>query len=169
MHTNKQSGRIHPLMAGAAVSVMLVSLVGTAAITGILPTSHGTNVPAPVAASAALAPAGSVASTLAAALAPLISADDSEPQRVVHHHHVAHHTTTVQAQPSQYAAQAPVYPQPPQPAPVAQNSPLGIGVGAVVGGLLGSQVGGGRGRTLSTIAGAVGGGYVGNEIAKRNQ
>ena len=55
-----------------------------------------------------------------------------------------------------------------QPAPVAQNSPLGIGIGAVVGGLLGSKVGGGNGRTLAAIAGAVGGGYVGNEIAKRN-
>jgi uncharacterized protein YcfJ len=39
----------------------------------------------------------------------------------------------------------------------------------VVGGLLGNQVGSGNGRKLATIAGAVGGGYVGNEIAKRNQ
>jgi uncharacterized protein YcfJ len=37
----------------------------------------------------------------------------------------------------------------------------------VVGGLLGNQVGGGKGKTLATIAGAVGGGYLGNEIAKR--
>jgi uncharacterized protein YcfJ len=41
-------------------------------------------------------------------------------------------------------------------------------VGAVLGGLLGSQVGGGNGKTLAAIAGAVGGGYLGNEIAKRN-
>jgi uncharacterized protein YcfJ len=38
----------------------------------------------------------------------------------------------------------------------------------VVGGLLGNQVGGGNGKTLATIAGAVGGGFLGNEIAKRN-
>jgi uncharacterized protein YcfJ len=38
----------------------------------------------------------------------------------------------------------------------------------VVGGLLGNQVGGGNGKTLATIAGAVGGGYLDNEIAKRN-
>ena len=43
-----------------------------------------------------------------------------------------------------------------------------MGVGAVVGGLLGNQVGGGNGKTLATIAGAVGGGYLGNEIAKKN-
>jgi uncharacterized protein YcfJ len=166
MHTNKQSGRIHPLMAGAAVSVMLASLVGTAAITGILPTSHGTNMPAPVATSGNLPPVGAVASVPGDVSAPLTSAEEVESQRVVHRHHVVHHTTTVQAQSPQYAEQAPVYPQ---PAPVARNSPVGIGVGAVLGGLLGSQVGGGRGRTLSTIAGAVGGGYVGNEIAKQNQ
>src|SRR4051812_16014633 len=39
------SNRIHPLMAAAAVSVMLVSLVGVAAITGVLPTSHGSSAP----------------------------------------------------------------------------------------------------------------------------
>jgi len=54
-------------------------------------------------------------------------------------------------------------------APVPQNSPIGIGVGAVIGGLLGNQVGSGDGKALATIAGAVGGGYIGNEVAKRNQ
>jgi uncharacterized protein YcfJ len=34
--------------------------------------------------------------------------------------------------------------------------------------LIGNQVGGGNGKTLATIAGAVGGGYIGNEVAKRN-
>ena len=35
--------RIHPLLAVAAVSVTLFSLVGIAAITGVLPTSQGAN------------------------------------------------------------------------------------------------------------------------------
>src|SRR5690606_17779594 len=49
--------------------------------------------------------------------------------------------------------------------------PSGVGVvgGAVVGGLLGNQVGGGSGRTLATVAGAVGGGYAGTEIEKRTR
>jgi outer membrane lipoprotein SlyB len=38
--------------------------------------------------------------------------------------------------------------------------------GAVVGGLLGNHIGGGNGRTLATVAGAVGGGYAGNQIEK---
>ena len=74
-------------------------------------------------------------------------------------------SSPTQSSPAQYSP-APAYQQ---PAPVAHYSPLGIGLGAVVGGLLGTQVGGGNGRTLATIAGAVGGGYLGNEIAKRNQ
>jgi outer membrane lipoprotein SlyB len=45
----------------------------------------------------------------------------------------------------------------------------GIGVigGAVVGGLLGNQVGGGSGKKIATVAGAVGGAVAGNEIEKR--
>ncbi|MGC8020840.1 glycine zipper 2TM domain-containing protein, partial [Salmonella enterica] len=46
------------------------------------------------------------------------------------------------------------------------TSGVGIAGGAVVGGLLGNQIGGGTGRTLATIAGAVGGGYAGNEVEK---
>lgn len=44
-----------------------------------------------------------------------------------------------------------------------QNSPSGLGLlgGAVVGGLLGNMVGGGKGRTLATIGGALGGAAAG--------
>ena len=53
----------------------------------------------------------------------------------------------------------------------SQADPSGVGVvgGAVVGGLLGNQIGGGSGKTLATIAGAVGGGYAGNEVEKRTR
>ena len=45
----------------------------------------------------------------------------------------------------------------------------GIGAvgGAVIGGLLGNQVGGGQGKQLATVVGAVGGVIAGNEIEKR--
>lgn len=51
----------------------------------------------------------------------------------------------------------------------AAASGTGVGAvgGAVVGGLLGNQIGGGSGRTLATVAGAVGGGFAGNAIEKR--
>ncbi len=45
----------------------------------------------------------------------------------------------------------------------------GTAIGAVAGGLLGHQVGGGRGKTLATVGGAVAGGYVGNRVQKNHQ
>jgi uncharacterized protein YcfJ len=178
MEMNQPSNRIHPLMAGAAVSVILVSLLGIAAMTGVLPNSHATAAPTNVAQTtpmttqtSTIAPIPALAQPLGhqVAAAPAVHSEGTKHKTVVHHHQVQH----AKAQPVQQFSQAPAYqPAAPayqqQPAPVAHNSAIGIGVGAVVGGLLGNQVGGGNGRTLATIAGAVGGGYLGNEIAKRN-
>ncbi len=41
-------------------------------------------------------------------------------------------------------------------------------LGVVVGGLIGNQVGGGDGKKLATVAGAVGGGFAGREIDERH-
>lgn len=48
---------------------------------------------------------------------------------------------------------------------------IGIGTiaGAVVGGVLGNQVGSGTGRTVATVAGAAGGAYIGDKIENRQQ
>ncbi len=48
-----------------------------------------------------------------------------------------------------------------------QGSAIGMVGGAVVGGLLGNQVGSGSGNKIATVAGAVGGAVAGNEIEKR--
>lgn len=48
-----------------------------------------------------------------------------------------------------------------------EGSYLGMIGGGVVGALLGSQIGQGRGTTVAEIAGAAGGAYAGNEIEKR--
>ena len=48
-----------------------------------------------------------------------------------------------------------------------EGSGLGAVGGAVVGGLLGHQVGSGRGQDVATVVGAVGGVVAGNEIEKR--
>ena len=48
-----------------------------------------------------------------------------------------------------------------------EGGAMGIVGGAVIGGLLGNQVGGGTGKTLATVGGAVGGGYLGNEAQKK--
>jgi uncharacterized protein YcfJ len=50
-----------------------------------------------------------------------------------------------------------------------QHQVAGTAIGAVAGGLLGNQIGHGKGRTLATVAGAVGGGYAGHEIQENHQ
>lgn len=47
-----------------------------------------------------------------------------------------------------------------------EGGAVGIVGGAVVGGLLGNQIGKGNGRALATVGGAVAGGYAGNEVQK---
>jgi uncharacterized protein YcfJ len=44
-------------------------------------------------------------------------------------------------------------------------NPVGTGIGAVVGGVLGNQVGGGNGKKLATVAAVLPGGYAGNDVA----
>ncbi|QCP52437.1 glycine zipper 2TM domain-containing protein [Trinickia violacea] len=170
-------GRIHPLVAGAAVAVILASATGIAAMTGMLPTSRAVTAP-PTQAVPAAAPVAS---------APVISPQPYVEQRAmqeapvqprVHHHHSA------PVEPAPRYANNDTYQSQTQPAPrpvavdpnagevVAVNAvqepepTTGLGAvgGAVAGGLLGNQVGGGRGRVLATIAGAVGGGFAGNGI-----
>lgn len=46
---------------------------------------------------------------------------------------------------------------------------LGTVAGAVIGGVLGNQVGAGRGNTVATVAGVAGGAYVGHELENRQQ
>lgn len=50
-----------------------------------------------------------------------------------------------------------------------EGTGLGAVGGAVVGGVLGNQVGGGQGKDLATVVGAVGGAVAGNEIEKRTK
>jgi outer membrane lipoprotein SlyB len=51
------------------------------------------------------------------------------------------------------------------------GSGVGVGTlaGALIGGVVGHQVGSGRGNTVATVAGAAGGAYVGHELEKRQQ
>ncbi|NNG24519.1 glycine zipper 2TM domain-containing protein [Telluria aromaticivorans] len=233
METTARLNRIHPLMAAAAASVVIVSLTGAAAITGLLPTSKSapdaqaalaaaspygmqqpgmvpmTNAQGQLVMVPAAAVQGQMATPLAATqvtpqmamqlaagpqqLNPQLQAQQMamplagqqlayvqaaqpapvvvkevirekpvvrvvEKTRVVHHHHTAKATR---------ASEPRYYPQP-APAP-AQPNYVGIGTGAVIGGLIGNQIGGGNGKKLATVAGVIGGGLLGNEIANRNR
>ena len=176
--SNPQRSRIHPLVAGAAVAVILASATGIAAMTGLLPTSHAVTEPAqpatPVAAQIASAP---VAAPQAAPVQQTVQqAAPARPR--VHHTHSAPAADTPRYANNQ-GYQAPYESAPARPVAdpyagevVAINTvqapepTTGLGAlgGAVAGGLVGNQIGGGRGKILTTIAGVVGGGLAGNGI-----
>jgi uncharacterized protein YcfJ len=50
-----------------------------------------------------------------------------------------------------------------------ESSGAGMVIGGIAGGVLGHQVGSGRGKDVATVAGAAGGAYAGNEIEKNNK
>lgn len=150
--------RINPLIAVAAVSVTLFSLVGIGVMTGLVPSSFSQNAqnaeprspetartaaPAP-------APSRSAAAPAAAKKAP------SERVRVA-------------------SAQPPRVRGCPECATVTavnvieqQGEATGLGAiaGGVAGGVLGNQIGQGTGRKIATVAGAAGGAYAGHQAEK---
>ncbi|MFP3567377.1 glycine zipper 2TM domain-containing protein [Paraburkholderia sp. SIMBA_030] len=176
--SNPQRSRIHPLVAGAAVAVILASATGIAAMTGILPSSRAVTEPAPPVAAVA-APVASAPLAATPANPVQHTTQEAAPARPRVHH--THSTTAEDAPrysnnqgyqaPSESASTRPVADpysgevvaintvQAPEP-----TTGLGAVGGAVAGGLIGNQIGGGRGKVLATIAGAVGGGVAGNGI-----
>ncbi|MDO8051964.1 glycine zipper 2TM domain-containing protein [Janthinobacterium sp. SUN211] len=158
---------LHPLVLAAAVAVLLFCGVGTAALMGWLPSSQGDTQPLAASTSAEqmanlqanqppanLQPAGALP---LAALPPQQQQPQQQPVR--------------QPQPQYAAAPAPqvcancgVIEAIHEVNTRAEGSGVGAAGGAVVGGLLGNQVGGGHGRQLATVLGAVGGAVAGNQI-----
>lgn len=175
-------GRTHPLLLIAALAVVLFCLVGTAAILGWLPSSVGGNAerqlseadrlalaatlpqdPAPNYATAPvappaqqLAPVAPVAPAPAQALAPAPVAapvKESKPTQVASAENDRNWCSNCGNVESVRTITT-----------RAEGSGLGAAGGAVVGGLLGNQIGGGSGRQLATVAGAIGGAVAGNQI-----
>jgi outer membrane lipoprotein SlyB len=164
---------LHPLVLAAAVAVLLFCGVGTAALMGWLPSSQGDS--QPLAASTSAEQLASLqanqpqANLQAAGAQPLAALPPQQQQQQQPQQQPA---PVRQPQP-QYAAAAPA-PQVCSNCGVveaihevntrAEGSGVGAAGGAVVGGLLGNQVGGGHGKQLATVLGAVGGAVAGNQI-----
>jgi outer membrane lipoprotein SlyB len=166
--TTDTRGTAHPIMWIAGIAVTLFCAVGIAAIMGWIPTSGGT----------------------VAEKAALTQPEKTQPAPVPHASVAKPKPAPSRTPPPPPVAAAPVSVAP--PVQVASNVPAraicadcgvvesarvvetrgegsGIGVvgGAVVGGLLGNQVGSGNGNKIATVAGAVGGAVAGNEVEKR--
>ena len=177
--------RLHPLLTVAAVSLIVFSAVGVAALTGVLPHSIGSSkestppalanvpeAPTPVAASE---PAAVETPTEPSAMPPAAPRSTPAPKPV--------HKKVAKAKPVQVASApmadaAPVPPPPPAPVVEAPKPPPGVlgtvasvrqvtetpktnGSGPVLGGIAGAiaghQVGQGKGNILATVVGAAGG------------
>ncbi len=163
---------LHPLVLAAAVAVLLFCGVGTAALMGWLPSSQRDAQPLAASTSAeqlaslqANQPQANLQPAGAQALAALPPQQQQQQQPV--------RQPQPQQQPQQQYAAAPA-PQVCGNCGVieaihevntrAEGSGVGAAGGAVVGGLLGNQVGGGHGKQLATVLGAVGGAVAGNQI-----
>lgn len=170
--------RLHPLVATAAVSVILLSLVGIAALTGWLPGS--TSAPAieaplvePSVEAAAPTPESPVPVTKPAVRveAPP-KPHKAAPRRVAAAEQQAEVAPAVTPEPVAAAPAAPVcgncgvveFIQTRDKEGAQGAGVLGAVVGGVAGGLLGNQVGSGTGKKLATAAGAVGGALAGRRI-----
>ncbi|MBJ7309252.1 glycine zipper 2TM domain-containing protein [Rugamonas sp. CCM 8940] len=152
----------HPLMITAAVAVVLFCGVGTAAVMGWLPSSAGTG----QSASAPLNPpdeqSGDAAARRQTEQRRLAALDEHREQN--ERHRAAPAPARQQNLQAAVCHQCGVIESVREITTRAQGSGVGAAGGAVLGGLLGNQVGGGHGRQLATVVGAVGGAVAGNQI-----
>ncbi|HEY9381525.1 MAG TPA: glycine zipper 2TM domain-containing protein [Burkholderiales bacterium] len=166
----EQAKRIHPLILAAAVSVMLFSAIGSAALLGWLPSSHGDNASEPASAQVSQATPTPVQATPE----PVVEAS-AQPKPVVRK--AAPRPVPVKPvqtvyEPVQVARKAichdcGVIESVREVAEAGEGSGLGAVIGGVTGGVVGRQFGGGRGKDVMTVVGVVGGGVAGHQIEKR--
>jgi outer membrane lipoprotein SlyB len=133
--------KTHPLMLGAAASVMVVSLVGAAAIGGLLPSARSDKSDTPARADAPVQKSAP-ATDSARHVVPRPAARDST---------CASCGTVESVRTVELKGDA---------------TGLGAVAGGVTGAVVGNQMGRGNGNTAMTILGAAGGALAGNEIEK---
>lgn len=173
MNTVSANRSLHPVLWVAAVAVIVLAITGVAAMTGALPSSKSAeaeDIPQPVAAATAPPAAPAVEAPVA----------KPAPKPAVKHVERRHAQTVARND----RADNDYVPPPPPPAVCRDCGRIesiqtiakegdGSGVGAVaggaLGGVLGHQVGNGNGRTLATIAGAIGGAFLGNHVEKQRK
>ncbi|MCK9381879.1 MAG: glycine zipper 2TM domain-containing protein [Sulfuritalea sp.] len=133
---------LYPALVIAAISVTLFSLLGIAALTGVMPSAHST----PQAAVAAKsAPTGKSAQT---------SSQTSTPST----HAAAASCVGCGTVESIATVERP-----------ASTTGVGAVAGGLTGALLGNQMGRGNGRTVMTLAAGAGGAYLGNRIEQNTR
>lgn len=165
----QETKKINPLIALAAISVILFSIVGVGVMTGLISNSFskGKESTLETAASKSVAEESKTVKTESI----------PAPKQKTAAKHSSQNTAQAPSQPA-VAAQEPVKAAAPvctscgvvssvnAIAQQGEGSGLGAVAGGVVGGLLGNQVGGGTGKKIATVAGVAGGAYAGHQIEK---
>jgi outer membrane lipoprotein SlyB len=164
--------RTSPIVAIAAISVIIFSAVGVGVMTGVIPSTLSKSGEHQAANDPPAQPA--VETRSAQAPAPAQSAPQQRPAK----------TAARKSTPKTEATKEPVRVASAPPATPAicancgsvtavnvveqqgEGSGLGAVAGGVAGALLGNQIGGGSGRKIATVAGAAGGAYAGHQIEK---
>lgn len=137
---------LYPALVIAAMSVTMFSLLGIAALTGVLPAANSTPQANMAAATTSTsAPTGKPAAN--APPAPAAKARAGEP--------TCSNCGKVE---SVTSVERP-----------ASTTGVGAVAGGLTGALLGNQIGHGGGRTVMTIAGGAGGAYLGNQVEKNTR
>lgn len=128
---------LYPALVIAAISVTLFSLLGIAALTGVMPSARSNQQEAAVAKAASTGKSGQASAPAATSKTRVAAASCAACGTV-------QSVTTVERP--------------------ASTTGVGAVAGGLTGALLGSQLGNGGGRTVTTIAGGAGGAYLGNKI-----
>jgi outer membrane lipoprotein SlyB len=149
--------RTHPMLIIASSAVILFAVIASAAVMGWIPSSLGGN-PSPnalaLASPAANGPQGSASAPALRVAAAPVAHSQSYPARPRHAAAPTCWNCGVVESMDEITSNG-------------DGSGLGAAGGAVVGGLLGNQVGGGHGRDAMTVVGAIGGALAGNQIERQ--
>ncbi len=152
-----RNGILYPMLVIAAIAVIIVSAVGVAMVTGLLPRAESTSEQRPATDPQVNGPR---ATKRAAMNEPQAAqrADVNQPQ-VVKKAAVAGGMDEACNNCGVIESITPVESK-------GQGSGIGAVAGGVTGALIGNQIGRGNGNTAATIAGAAGGAFAGNAIEK---
>jgi outer membrane lipoprotein SlyB len=164
----QETKKINPLIALAAISVILFSIVGVGVMTGLISNSFSKGKESTL---------ETAASKSAAEESKTFKTESPAPKQKTTAKHSSQNTAQAPTQPA-VASQEPVKAATPVCTScgvvssvnaieqLGEGSGLGAVAGGVVGGLLGNQVGGGTGKKIATVAGVAGGAYAGHQIEK---
>lgn len=156
MSDTQTKTQVSPIVAIAAVSIVIFSAVGVGVMTGVIPSSFSRTAEQPQQATSAAS----------------ARADKRQPQKTASTQRKAasEPTRVASAESAKPGARVCASCGTVVSVNVVKQEGEGTGLGAVaggvVGGVLGNQVGSGSGRKVATVAGAAGGAYAGHQIEK---